>query len=536
MMDKAVRAGDAAEKALERRMRLIYRAALQTALERQAAFFEMVKDVQEGRKLPHPYYDTPEAIERWKQRFLIELARQQHVIDQIAEELAKAGVKCSSAIKRVLPELYDENREYTLGQTGVARENFAIYDKRQLETILKDEQSPFSKIAYKNLGKKKPIVARLGNELAASIMTGESQDDLLKRIQKVTGQSLMQARRVAQTERVRIQSQARADAITEAAQMGINMAQTWTARHVNTRDAHEFLHGKTIMAGQTFEVDAGHDVISRSKKGIRTGGGYEIAFPGDPNAPARAVINCHCVLVPRVLKPGEMLPGMDQQQVALPVQPEPEQRKPDAPTIAGVQRGEPMSYAEADSHAVNPNYGNGFAYSINCQTCVAVFEARRRGYNVIAKGNTKGSALERLSHDTRLIWKDTAGNRPAYVIDKTVTTPKKCLDWLKNVIDTGGHYTIQFAWKGRSHSGHIVNIEKEVVNGAEVLRIKDNQRGKGERDEWVGDQAVLAYLGQMKYISTTYGIQYYAGPRLLRIDNCDFDYDMADDIMEAAKK
>lgn len=30
-----------------------------------------------------------------------------------------------------------------------------------------------------------------------------------------------------------------------------------------------------------------------------------LRFPGDPNAPAKEVINCHCVLIPGVLLPGE---------------------------------------------------------------------------------------------------------------------------------------------------------------------------------------------------------------------------------------
>ena len=33
---------------------------------------------------------------------------------------------------------------------------------------------------------------------------------------------------------------------------------------------------------------------------FRTIWGNDLEFPGDPNAPAKEVINCHCVMVPDV--------------------------------------------------------------------------------------------------------------------------------------------------------------------------------------------------------------------------------------------
>lgn len=94
---------------------------------------------------------------------------------------------------------------------------------------------------------------------------------------------------MAQTERTRIQSQARAEALHKAAEMGIITTKEWSARMRNTRDSHAALNGV---------------VIPKNKK-FRTIWGNELRYPGDPEAPASEVINCHCVLIPGVLLPGE---------------------------------------------------------------------------------------------------------------------------------------------------------------------------------------------------------------------------------------
>ena len=94
---------------------------------------------------------------------------------------------------------------------------------------------------------------------------------------------------MAQTERTRVQSQARAEALHKAAEMGIITTKEWSARMRNTRDSHAALNGV---------------VISENKK-FRTIWGNELRYPGDPSAPAKEIINCHCDLIPDVLLPGE---------------------------------------------------------------------------------------------------------------------------------------------------------------------------------------------------------------------------------------
>ncbi len=199
-------------------------------------------------------------------------------------------------------------------------------------------------------------------------------------------------------------------------------------------------------------------------------------------------------------------------------------------TIGGATLGKPMSFKEADTYQVNPNYGTKNGYSINCQSCVVTFEARQRGYDVQVLANTRGSMCETLSHNTRLAWIDPAtGKPPEFIVDKKATTPKKALAFLNDTVKQGERYTMQVSWKGRSRSGHIVNLDR---NEEGKLRIKDNQRGKNETSEWIGDDAVLGYLQRLKYTGSISGYKYYDGPMLTRIDNMAFNEDVVNKIMK----
>jgi hypothetical protein len=141
--------------------------------------------------------------------------------------------------------------------------------------------------------------------------------------------------------------------------------------------------------------------------------------------------------------------------------------------------------------------------------------------------------LDKLSRKTNLAWIDpTTGKNPDYITDRTKTyTPKAYLKYLNGIIEQDGRYTLEFSWKGRNNGGHIVNMDR---NADGLLRIKDNQRGNGERSEYIGDKDVLAYLKRLKYSTTYYGYEYSLTPKVLRIDNMKFDEDVVNQILKAS--
>lgn len=290
--DYAVRAGDAIEADLTARIAEVYQKALERAIKNNAEYLRNVKELDErAEKLKARGWDNKK-IEVWRKEEMMKLLREQQVVQNIAEEMNRAGIEITPEIKASMVEIYKVNNDMTrqyLNEAVTANFNMTLMPKRQMEIILNDTQPVFSKIAYKHLGQNETIRRRLQSEFAQATILGESQEKLIRRIMKVTGQAAYQARRVAQTERTRTQSQARHEAMHEAAKMGIVVTKEWTCRMVNSRDSHIALNGTKIPESEKF----------------RSISGAELEYPGDPSAPAAEVINCHCVLIPGVEMPGE---------------------------------------------------------------------------------------------------------------------------------------------------------------------------------------------------------------------------------------
>lgn len=285
MKDRADATTDKIERRLNGRLTSIYEDALEEALKNHKDFLKKIKDLEDGKiKPPASIANDPEKVAKWKQGFYKELARRGKVAENIAEQLAQAGVQASEEIREAMKDIYATNSEYVhqIVEDADVGVSFASVDKRQLDVIMQKNESPFSKIAYKNLGKSKKIREALQRELGIATLNGESQREIIARIRKVAGMSAKQARRIAQTERTRVQSQARWQAGEEAKAKGVEIVNEWSTRMVNSRDTHVALNGKKAPQGERFP-------------------GSKLRFPGDPKAPAHEVINCHCVLIPEVL-------------------------------------------------------------------------------------------------------------------------------------------------------------------------------------------------------------------------------------------
>lgn len=194
--------------------------------------------------------------------------------------------------------------------------------------------------------------------------------------------------------------------------------------------------------------------------------------------------------------------------------------------IAGVSKGTPMSRAQADNNNPNPGYMSKIGCTTNCQTCVVAFEARLRGYDVQALGNHNNPTIKALSRRTNTAWIDPkTGKHPEYKYDAAVKNARSCYQWLEKELQAGNRYTLEFGWKGRRHSGHIVSIEKDKNNN---IIIYDPQNGHTTTEK----NDVLRYFQRFKYQMSTYGIKIPDPPKVLRVDNMDFNYEVVDKILE----
>lgn len=375
-------------------------------------------------------------------------------------------------------------------------------------------------------GSKQRLIGELQKEMTQNLLTGKAPDASIDAIAKQFGVSRNQAGRLVMTESAYFASISQQDAFNN---LGVKQFQIVATLDERTSDICQELDGQ-VFEMKDFEAGVSAPPFHPWCRSVTAP--YFDDLQGIGERAARGE-DGSVYYVPREMKYEEwhdtFVSGGSKANVQ-PVSPS----SPVAQAIAGVPMGMPMSFSKANTGRVNPNYGQQPGYSINCQTCVPTFEARLRGYDVQAKPNIRGSVCERLSRKTNLAWIDPAtGKNPDYIFDDARTTPKKYLEFIKSTIHAGERYSIEFNWKGRRRTGHIVNID---LNENGLLRIKDNQRGNGETSEWIGDRAVLTYLSQMKYTTTVQGWKFPTVPKLLRLDNMNFDFGIVNEIMEGVRK
>lgn len=220
---------------------------------------------------------------------------------------------------------------------------------------------------------------------------------------------------------------------------------------------------------------------------------------------------------------------------------EPEKPKPTGPSIAGVERGEPMTFEEADSGKTNPKFFLGSEYQRNCQTCVVANEMRRRGYDIEA-GPRSGKYADELAHKTNKAWIDPkTGDHPDYIEEKEfgarlmwgekAPTATSTIKFMEDTIKPGERYTIQGVWGGRGMTGHIVSVERDADGSLRMYDPQTNQiyRGTGKGGE------ITNFIKDFKMTTTRGGAKFNIAPRLLRVDNMEPNVELLNNIMRPAK-
>lgn len=142
-----------------------------------------------------------------------------------------------------------------------------------------------------------------------------------------------------------------------------------------------------------------------------------------------------------------------------------------------------MTHKEADSGKVNPNYGKGEPFKVNCQACVVAYEMRRRGYDVEALGQSK----EFRDHYWDVFKEPSTGRRREFTfIPAGNVGEKKKYAFLDGEVRSGNRYFLYVLWKG-CKSAHVVTISRNQNN---ELEIYDPQIDRSQ----VGKAAVTDYL------------------------------------------
>lgn len=419
-----------------------------------------------------------------------------------------------------------------------------------------------SRNLYSHMGKYlAPLKKAVTQELSRGLASSMHWQDIARNIEDRSRIGFSNAVRIARTEGHRIQNAAGLDAAKAAKGKGADIVLQWDATLDGaTRDSHRKLDGQIVEVGEKFHV-----------------GNRKADAPGHFGRPEED-INCRCRLNKRArwaldedelktlkqraefygldksdtfkafrekfLKMEEIVGDQDPEDVFTPK------------TLAGVKRGKPMTRNEADGGKPNPNFDKGGGYHINCQTCVVAYEARLRGYDVAAKPNTRGSMLEKVSRRTNLAWIDPeTGEHPEYIKNEKAKNAKSCAKWLRETVEEGKRYTIEFSWKGRGNGGHIISLDRdskgrlrlydpqcgqtytdkirEVENREwrQVARIRGEDFANGLMKRYVKVNPFESYLSRFKYFRTLTGIKFYVGPELLQVSDMMFDEEVCGEIL-----
>ena len=607
----ADRAHEWTDKQIERLNRRLAREYSQAAMEMRTKLNSYLEDYEYANQSWKDAVRSGEATrEEYRKWLASQASKKRYVVDMtdmLANDALNTSQRAFEIINDTIPQVYAENANWAAYsiENGIGRDTggFALYDRdtvRRLMSMEDDDQVIHEVVPYGPIlpekqrlnlqslrvePKKVKFVRwnrqKFTSAITQSILQGESIPNAAKRLAGVLNMDKNMATRAARTAMTSAENAGRVDSYERAKRIGIDLEQEWMATlDERTRASHRLLDGQHVPVGQKFS------------NGLR--------FPADPSGDGSEIWNCRCTLVawlPNIEQEDNQrwsrLPkGMTYEQWKNAKQDERNQGVIDDsnPTeLAGVRRGTPMTFDEANELRGNPDYNmaeragdryyeanrkvieyanaHGYddseelrrlraerdeasaeyqqarreqnGYRINCQTCVVANEARRRGYNVEATPNTSGSVNSRVAHNTALAWIDrTTGQHPDYIrydgsgredaLGRPIPTRRTYTEWLfkEGTIEEGARYTIEFEWSGRGHSGHIVCIER--TEGG--LRMYDPQCG-----ETYDEAGIRSYLGNVKYKRSSFGQQYAFGPDLLKVSDYDFDTNICDQILREAR-
>ena len=162
----------------------------------------------------------------------------------------------------------------TLGVEGIADE---------VGGILWDVTYPEAQVFLSNKAIKiKDVIDtvkdRVRHQISRGIEEGESTVEIAERIKTEYNFASSRAKTIAQTE---VMGSVNAGRNGQISLSGFPRHQWFTALSGETRDTHQAMHGVTVPINEPFIV-----------------GGALMMYPGDPNGPAKEVINCKCIELP----------------------------------------------------------------------------------------------------------------------------------------------------------------------------------------------------------------------------------------------
>ena len=294
-MDVAHEATDALILEMERKIRKEYRRASREVEEKLQKYLADFKrkdaqwraDVKSGKV-------TAKQYQQWRIGQIAIGKRWDEMKTSLAKDYVNANNIAKSIVLGYLPEVYALNHNYATYQVekgSLVNTSYTLYSRESVERLMRDDPQLLpkpGKAVRAAIAQRKAVEwnkQTIQSVMMQSILQGESIPKIAKRLAYAVGdKDYRHAVTSARTMTTGAQNAGRVDAYKRAKGKGIKVKQQWVATlDGRTRHEHRLLDGQMREPGEPFEVD-----------------GYEIRFPGDPEAEGFLVYNCRCTLVGQI--------------------------------------------------------------------------------------------------------------------------------------------------------------------------------------------------------------------------------------------
>ena len=286
------------DKLLEELERKINREYRQAVIETQQKLTEYFADFKRKDQIWQEWVKDGKKTEKewkeWRTGQMMVGDRWKEMRDTLAEDYHNANQIARSMVNGYMPDVYALNHNYStfLVEKGAKVDtSYTLYDRQTVERLIRDEPEllqPPGASMKKKLAFRKDLAWQKGQIQSVtlqSILQGESVGKMANRIAETMGEFNHAASiRYARTATTSAENAGRLDGYKRADNMGIKMKQTWIATlDGRTRHEHRQLDGQTVGIDEPFKVD-----------------GYEIRYPGDPQAEAFLIWNCRCTTIAQI--------------------------------------------------------------------------------------------------------------------------------------------------------------------------------------------------------------------------------------------
>lgn len=202
---------------------------------------------------------------------------------EITGEIAKLTGQTTRTITRAVEKQYGESylrTGFILERETGAKLAFGILDKPAIQRAV---ENPLDTVGFINRVKENQavMVRQVREQLTRGLISGDSYQQMAKRITDRFDVGANKALTVVRTETHRVVQKGRLDAFEQAASRGVILKRQWvSATDSRTREDHGAADGQAVLMEEPFIV-----------------GGERLMYPGDPAGSPENVINCRCATI-----------------------------------------------------------------------------------------------------------------------------------------------------------------------------------------------------------------------------------------------